>query len=138
MLATETFRDGVVPGLRARQELGASVRRVGPVLREAAVDEHVGDPLHPLARHAHAARDVGDAAGLVQHAADDLPPGGRQPALGSHLLRGLHEPAVEQERGEDHVGERLALGRLRLRLGHAWDCMSTGKPAASPSAKTCS
>jgi hypothetical protein len=142
--------DRPVARLGAGEQLGAAVRGVGPVFGETARHEQVGDALHGLPGQAHPAPDGGHAARLVQHAAEHLPPRGREPALRGELLGGLQQPAVEAEGGDDEVGQqprRLAVRRglgpaLARRDGGAHaaapSCMSAGYAVASPRAKTAS
>jgi hypothetical protein len=49
--------------------------RIGAILRQTSLDEQIGDTLHALPGHAHAARDPSYAAGLIEDPAEHLPPG---------------------------------------------------------------
>jgi hypothetical protein len=64
-----------IPRLRTRQQLCASMIRIGAILRQTSLDEQIGDTLHALPGHAHAARDPSYAAGLIEDPAEHLPPG---------------------------------------------------------------
>jgi hypothetical protein len=90
--------------------------RIRSILSQTALNQQIGDTLHPLARHAHATRYPSHAAGLIQDPAEHLPPRGGKPTVGPELLSRLHETGVETECGEDDIGQqRTSLG-LRHRL----------------------
>src|SRR5690606_9997972 len=116
MLHERDAPDGPVPRFGAGQQLGAAVCRVRGVLGEPVLDEQIGDAPDPLAGHPHDSPDVGESSRLVQHAAQDLPPGRGDAAGRGHLLRGVHQPGIEPERRERDVGDRLARRCFRWRL----------------------
>jgi hypothetical protein len=150
VLGEGDLADGPVAGFGAGEQLGPPVAGVGTVLGQAIGNEQVGDALDALAGHAHAAADLGHGARLVEHAAEHLPPGRRQPALGGEPLGDLQEAAVEPERGDDDVGQQPAGFGMGRRVGPvlarrdggrhgaggahalAWACMRTGNAAGSP------
>ncbi len=117
VLGDRDLTDGLQARVGAGQELCAAVRRVWAVLGEPVVDEQVGDALDPLAAHAHRSGDVGDGARLIEHAAEDLPPGGGEPAVGGESLSDLLQAAVEAKGGDDELGQQRAGRRVPGELG---------------------
>ena len=109
--------NGPVAGLGTGEQFGASMIRIGAVLRETTFDQQIGDALHALPSQAHAAADRCHAARLVQDAAKHLPPGGGQVAVGGEILSGLEEPCVEPESRQDEISQYGAGFGVRDGLG---------------------
>jgi hypothetical protein len=82
--------------------------RIGAILRQTSLDEQIGDTLHALPGHAHAARDPSYGAGLIEDPAEHLPPGRSQATVGTELLSRLQKTGVEPKGREDDVGEQSA------------------------------
>lgn len=128
--------DRPVAGLGARGQLGAAVSGIGAVLRDASLDEQVGDAAYGLPAHPHPPSDLGQCAGLVEHTSQHLPPGRGQSTLGSESLRGLHQAGVQPERLQHQLGHgRAGLRDVRVvrpgaagRGAHA--AINTGNPLA--------
>ncbi len=113
--------DGRAARLGRREELGAAVGRVRPVLGEAAFHQQVGDALHALPGDAHLPRDAGDGQRLGQHRAEHLPPGGGEPGGAGQFLGDREEPAVEPEDADRGAAEQV----LPLPAAHAAPAFSS-------------
>jgi hypothetical protein len=109
--------DRPVSRLGAGEQLRPPVSRVEPILGEASLDHLIGDALHRLSGHSHHARDLRHAVRFVEDSAQHPPLRGRDAARPGEPSRDVHEPAVELERGDDQVGQRVARLRARRRFG---------------------